>query len=71
MTPGASTSAFPEEISFKRVSEVADGIERITYKAANPQHKHKLLFAHGMWHGAWCWEQWQEARPTASFGKNM
>lgn len=60
MTLGATPIAIPEELAFTRVSEAIDGIERITYKSANPQHKHKLLFVHGMWHGAWCWEQWQE-----------
>ena len=60
MTPGATPTAIPSELAFMRESEVADGIERITYRAANRQHDHTLLFVHGMWHGAWCWEKWQE-----------
>lgn len=35
------------------------GIERITYTPAERRHETPLLFVHGMWHGAWCWEGWQ------------
>jgi pimeloyl-ACP methyl ester carboxylesterase len=37
-----------------------DGIERITYTPKNRKHATPILMAHGMWHGAWCWECWQE-----------
>lgn len=37
-----------------------DGIERITYTPKERQHEAPLLMAHGMWHGAWCWQPWQE-----------
>lgn len=39
---------------------VQDGIERIVY---SPEVKHfetPVLMQHGMWHGAWCWQYWQE-----------
>jgi pimeloyl-ACP methyl ester carboxylesterase len=60
MTPGATPSAIPDELAFIRETEVSDGIERITFRAGKRKHNHTLLFVHGMWHGAWCWEKWQE-----------
>lgn len=39
---------------------VVDGIERISYYPDNPRYKTPLLFQHGAWHGAWCWQWWQE-----------
>jgi pimeloyl-ACP methyl ester carboxylesterase len=39
---------------------VEDGIERITYTPKQRRHKTPILMAHGMWHGAWCWQTWQE-----------
>ena len=39
---------------------VQEGIERIVY---SPEVKHfetPVLMQHGMWHGAWCWQYWQE-----------
>ncbi len=39
---------------------VEDGIERITYTPKNRKHNTPILMLHGMWHGAWCWEPWQE-----------
>ncbi len=37
-----------------------DGIERITYTPQERKHETPILMAHGMWHGAWCWQSWQE-----------
>lgn len=37
-----------------------DGIERITYTPKERKHETPILMAHGMWHGAWCWQPWQE-----------
>ncbi len=37
-----------------------EGIERITYTPKERQHEAPILMAHGMWHGAWCWQPWQE-----------
>jgi pimeloyl-ACP methyl ester carboxylesterase len=57
------------EISFeeKRETEdyrvlhvVEDGIERVTYTPKNRKYETPILMLHGMWHGAWCWENWQE-----------
>ena len=32
-------------------------LETITRMPANQTHKTPLLFVHGMWHGAWCWDE--------------
>lgn len=37
-----------------------DGIERITYTPKERKHETPILMTHGMWHGAWCWQTWQE-----------
>ena len=39
---------------------IEDGIERVSYYPANRRHETPILMQHGMWHGAWCWENWQE-----------
>lgn len=38
---------------------VQGGIERIVYTPEQPRFRTPLLFQHGMWHGAWCWQAWQ------------
>src|SRR5687767_5221602 len=40
--------------------EVNDGIEHITYTPDAPKYKTPIVFQHGAWHGAWCWQWWQE-----------
>jgi pimeloyl-ACP methyl ester carboxylesterase len=60
MAPASNPSDLPEELAYSRESEIVDGIERVTFRSAKRQNKHPLLFVHGMWHGAWCWERWQE-----------
>lgn len=32
-------------------------LEIITRTPSNPKYKTPLLFVHGMWHGAWCWDE--------------
>jgi pimeloyl-ACP methyl ester carboxylesterase len=32
-------------------------LETITRWTANRSHETPLLFVHGMWHGAWCWDE--------------
>ncbi|HSO10763.1 MAG TPA: alpha/beta fold hydrolase [Anaerolineales bacterium] len=39
---------------------VEDGIERIVYTPKQRKYETPILMAHGMWHGAWCWEAWQK-----------
>lgn len=38
----------------------AGGIERIVVRPEKALHATPILFLHGMWHGAWCWRDWQE-----------
>ncbi len=38
---------------------IENGIERIRYTPRQPCSKTPILMLHGMWHGAWCWQQWQ------------
>lgn len=46
-------------VAYSVVSELENGIERITYTPKTKKHATPILFQHGMWHGAWCWEPWQ------------
>jgi pimeloyl-ACP methyl ester carboxylesterase len=39
---------------------VDDGIERIVYTPIKQKFQTPILMQHGMWHGAWCWQHWQE-----------
>ncbi len=39
---------------------IVDGIERISYYPKERSFETPLLMQHGMWHGAWCWQPWQE-----------
>lgn len=41
-------------------TDITDGIERITYTPARRKYDTPILLQHGMWHGAWCWQQWQQ-----------
>jgi pimeloyl-ACP methyl ester carboxylesterase len=40
--------------------KVENGIERVTYMPAQRRFETPILMQHGMWHGAWCWQHWQE-----------
>lgn len=33
-------------------------LETITRTSANQKYKTPILFIHGMWHGAWCWDEY-------------
>jgi len=39
---------------------VHDGIERIVCTPEMRRFQTPILMQHGMWHGAWCWQRWQE-----------
>jgi pimeloyl-ACP methyl ester carboxylesterase len=39
---------------------IEDGIEHIVYTPKEQRYETPILMQHGMWHGAWCWQQWQE-----------
>jgi pimeloyl-ACP methyl ester carboxylesterase len=36
------------------------GLERVVVRPEKPAHETPILFVHGMWHGAWCWGDWQQ-----------
>jgi len=37
-----------------------NGIERVIYTPQQRRFETPILMQHGMWHGAWCWQSWQE-----------
>jgi len=39
---------------------VQNDIERIVYAPEVKRFETPILMQHGMWHGAWCWQPWQE-----------
>jgi len=41
------------------IKSIEAGIERITYRPHHPKSDIPIVMQHGMWHGAWCWENWQ------------
>lgn len=49
-----------ETDAFSLHHAIEDGIERITYKPERRRFDTPILMQHGMWHGAWCWQHWQE-----------
>jgi pimeloyl-ACP methyl ester carboxylesterase len=58
--PGRQEIERLETETYTRVHAVEDGIERIVYTPKQRRFETPLLFQHGMWHGAWCWQPWQE-----------
>ncbi len=58
----------PKGMQFERIREtdtytmrhtIEDGIERIAYLPKEKRFDTPIIMQHGMWHGAWCWENWQ------------
>lgn len=43
---------------------INNGIERVTYSPKHRRFETPILLQHGMWHGAWCWQHWQELFAT-------
>lgn len=58
--PGRWLHSCTEGEHFTRTWSIENGIERISYQPKAPRFETPLLFQHGMWHGAWCWQPWQE-----------
>ena len=56
---GLTYSAEEEHAAYTVHHTIEGGIERIAYLPKQPLHAAPLLFQHGMWHGAWCWQPWQ------------
>jgi pimeloyl-ACP methyl ester carboxylesterase len=40
-------------------ADAASGIERVICRPGVRKHATPILLLHGMWHGAWCWRDWQ------------
>lgn len=57
---GKTFEEIHEAESYSISHTVIDGIERIVYIPRHRRHETPILMAHGMWHGAWCWEPWQK-----------
>jgi pimeloyl-ACP methyl ester carboxylesterase len=49
-----------EADNFSVQHSIDNGIERVTYIPKQRRFETPILMQHGMWHGAWCWQQWQE-----------
>ena len=49
-----------ETDTFSVQRSINNGIERVTYIPKHRRFETSILMQHGMWHGAWCWQQWQE-----------
>lgn len=49
-----------ETPTFSVQRSIDRGIERITYIPTQRRFQTPILLQHGMWHGAWCWREWQE-----------
>ncbi len=60
ITSGLTYSAAREAESYTVHHTIQDGIERIRYLPRKRRFETPILMQHGMWHGAWCWQPWQE-----------
>lgn len=47
-------------MGFSIEHDFTDEIERISYIPDDILHETPIIFQHGAWHGAWCWQWWQE-----------
>jgi pimeloyl-ACP methyl ester carboxylesterase len=47
-------------MTYDIIHTVETGIERVVYRPHQPKFKTPILMQHGMWHGAWCWADWQK-----------
>jgi pimeloyl-ACP methyl ester carboxylesterase len=57
---GLTFSETGEAETYVRTHTVEDGIERIVYVPKERRFETPIVMQHGMWHGAWCWQLWQE-----------
>jgi pimeloyl-ACP methyl ester carboxylesterase len=46
--------------TFSVQTTLEEGIERVSYTPHQRRFQTPILMQHGMWHGAWCWQPWQE-----------
>lgn len=47
-------------MSFRVTHTIEHGIERIVYTPEKRRFATPIVMQHGMWHGAWCWQPWQQ-----------
>jgi pimeloyl-ACP methyl ester carboxylesterase len=57
---GLTSSETTETKAYTRTHTIEDGIERIVYTPKERRFETPIVMQHGMWHGAWCWQLWQE-----------
>jgi pimeloyl-ACP methyl ester carboxylesterase len=57
---GTTFSETKRTATYIRVHTIENGIERIVYIPRKRRFDTPIIMQHGMWHGAWCWEHWQE-----------
>lgn len=57
---GITFSEAQDKDNYSITHTIEDGIERIVYTPKGRKKETPILMAHGMWHGAWCWQPWQE-----------
>jgi pimeloyl-ACP methyl ester carboxylesterase len=57
---GITFSEKQEKDNYTIAHTIEAGIERNVYTPKVRKHETPILMAHGMWHGAWCWQPWQE-----------
>jgi len=61
---GRSAEEHSETEQWTRIRKIENGIEWISYIPKQRKHETPILMQHGMWHGAWCWQTWQELLAT-------
>ncbi|GHB35010.1 alpha/beta hydrolase [Pseudovibrio japonicus] len=49
-----------ETNSYRHTTTIEGGIERIRFRPHHPNGAPPIIFVHGMWHGAWCWKNYQQ-----------
>jgi len=57
---GLTFSETVETETYTKKHIIQDGIECITYLPKHRRFDTPIVMQHGMWHGAWCWQLWQE-----------
>jgi len=57
---GCTFSGTSETETYVKTHTTEDGIERIVYTPKQRRFETPIVMQHGMWHGAWCWQLWQE-----------
>ena len=56
---GQTYSEYSDRSKYSVTHIVVEGIERIHYQPKLHKQNTVIVFQHGMWHGAWCWQYWQ------------